>query len=58
MAEKQTSPFVSSIAGKRARITGQDIELLVKAGNAEALAADIRTMAASLISQDEVKGQN
>jgi hypothetical protein len=58
MAEKETSPRVSSIAGKRAKITGNDIELMVMNGHAELLAADFRILCGSLLSQDETKGQD
>jgi hypothetical protein len=58
MAEKETSPAISSLAGKHAKITGDTIRLLVKAGKADDLAAEIRSICASALSQDETKGQN
>jgi hypothetical protein len=57
MAERETSPAISSIAGKHAKITGQAIMLLVEDGRADQLAGEIRQMAASLLSQDETRGQ-
>lgn len=47
----QTSDRMSSIAAKYLNITGDDLG----PGN-EHMAADIRSMAASLLRQDEVKG--
>lgn len=53
---KQTGDRVSALAGKYGRIEGPYIIAIVERGQADELAADIRSMAASLRSQDEVKG--
>lgn len=53
---KQTGDRVSALAGKYGRIEGPYITAVVERGQADQLAADIRSMAASLRSQDEVKG--
>lgn len=53
----RTSDRVSTIAGRYAKLTAQ--ELLARTATdfmREATAADIRSMAASLLRQDEVKG--
>ena len=52
MKQSQTSDRVSSLAGRYAGISGNTVRQM----NPDALAADIRSMAASLLRQDEVKG--
>lgn len=51
----QTSDKVSSIAARYTNVTAADIEIMSATQHAE-LAKDIRSMAASLLRQDEVKG--
>lgn len=53
----QTSDRVSAIAARMSRITAETLMgLCAKPSTAEVLAKDIRTMAASLMRQDETKG--
>lgn len=53
----QTSDRVSSIAARHANMKAETLmALAAKSSTAEILAADIRSMAASLLRQDEVKG--
>lgn len=53
----RTSDRVSSIAGRFANIKAETLmALTAKASTAEVLADDIRSMAASLLWQDEYKG--
>lgn len=58
MANKQTSDRISSLAGAYGRVTGEYLRsaILDNPESAEKIAGDIRSMAASLRSQDEVKG--
>ena len=51
----QTSDRVSSIAARYANLTANDLRSLDAVQQRE-MAADIRSMAASLLRQDEVKG--
>ena len=55
---KQTSDRVSSIAARYVRTTGDHLRSRITAhpDQADATAADIRSMAASLLAQDEVGG--
>ena len=48
----ETSDKVSTLAGRYARITGNTVRQM----NPDHLAADIRSMAASLLRQDQTKG--
>jgi type IV pilus biogenesis protein CpaD/CtpE len=52
----KTSDRVSSLAGRYGDITATELLVRCKAGQAEEVAADIRSMAASLRRQDEHKG--
>lgn len=53
----RTSDRVSSIAARLASVQPETLmALAAKRSTAEALAADIRSMAASLLAQDEHKG--
>jgi type IV pilus biogenesis protein CpaD/CtpE len=52
----QTSDKISSLAGRYGDITATELLVRCKAGQAEEVAADIRSMAASLRRQDEHKG--
>jgi hypothetical protein len=53
----QTSDRVSSIAARYTKITGDTLMGMTAKPSSAAIAAnDIRTMAASLLRQDEVKG--
>lgn len=52
----KTGDRVSSLAGGYADITGEYLALLIKRGEADELARDIRSMAASLLRQDEHRG--
>ena len=56
MKRSQTSDRVSSIAARRLKITGLEIRMVASIEEANELAADVRSMAASLLRQDEVKG--
>lgn len=57
MTHAQTSDRVSSIAARYANITPTRLlALTAKDSTLEAAAEDIRSMAASLLRQDEVKG--
>lgn len=56
MSKAQTSDRVSSIAGRYGDITATELLVRCKAGQADDVAADIRSMAASLLRQDEVRG--
>ena len=56
MIRSQTSDRMSSIAARRLKITGLDIRMVASIEEANELAADVRSMAASLLRQDEVKG--
>lgn len=54
----QTSDRVSSIAARYADITPEELAALMEpATGPQDVAKDIRTMAASLLRQDEVKGR-
>jgi hypothetical protein len=52
----KTSDRISSLAGRYATLTDTEVLIRCRAGQAEELAADIRSMAASLLKQDEHKG--
>jgi type IV pilus biogenesis protein CpaD/CtpE len=52
----KTSDRVSSLAGRYGDITATELLVRCKAGQSEEIAADIRSMAASLRRQDEHKG--
>ena len=57
MLNARTSDRVSSIAARFAKLTPETLlALTAKPDTCEHTAADIRTMAASLLRQDEVKG--
>lgn len=58
MAKKQTSSELSSLAAKYLRLTPTEIEMMVYQGAANTLTKDIHKLAASVLSQDEVKGKN
>lgn len=57
IGKKETSPRVSHLAQRYMQIQGVDVQRIA-AENADALADDIRTLAASALSQDETKGQS
>jgi hypothetical protein len=59
MAEKQTSSRVSSIAARLITFTSDDFDQLAASSTTAIVAFcdDIRTLAASAMSQDETKGQ-
>lgn len=52
---KQTSDRVSAIAARYVKADGHSLALMTP-HQAETLAKDIRSMAASLLAQDEVRG--
>lgn len=52
----KTSDKISSLAGRYAHVTATELLVRCKAGQAEEIAADIRSLAASALRQDEVKG--
>lgn len=61
MRKKQTSSRISAIAAKYLRMSDDDLWMLATAKPLEdrkPFFAAIRSMAASLLSQDEKKGQN
>ena len=57
MKNAQTSDRVSSIAARLANVKPETLmALAAKSSTAESLAADIRSLAASALRQDETKG--
>lgn len=52
----KTSDRVSAIAARYLDITATELLVRCRAGQAEELAAEIRSLAASALRQDEVKG--
>jgi TusA-related sulfurtransferase len=57
MPNAQTGERVSSIAGRLARLQPETLEVMAaNPASRERLAKDIRSMAASLLAQDEHKG--
>lgn len=52
----KTGDRISSLAGHYVNITGRDISSVVERAGADVLAQDIRSMAASLLRQDQHRG--
>jgi hypothetical protein len=55
MRNAQTSDRISAIAARRVKLMPADL-LTATPAECEAIAADVRSMAASLLRQDETKG--
>jgi hypothetical protein len=55
MKKAQTSDRISAIAARRVKLMPADLALATPVER-EAIAADVRSMAASLLRQDETKG--
>lgn len=56
MAQKQTSPEVSSLAAKCLSMSAEDLVKLYSTKGPVHVAEIIRTLSASCLSQDETKG--